>query len=206
MRIHSNTLTPQQIIDTLGVERQTGRIAKHVGFKRLTQHRSRTHATSFEVQLEAAVHDRGRRLGNSGSYGAGSDYAATYDEWGWLLAALYTIDRYMVVGSVNQPVYENANHFHDATGMTYYPARLIEWLEQGDDPFPFVVGRASGPDKGRYGYGRSDGDVAFGRQLYLSAGEMQAAIDRHAAGKKQGNEYVKYLPRTIDEVRAFARI
>lgn len=207
MRIHSDTLTEQQIRDALNAERESGRIAKHVGFKRLTQHRSRTHATSFEVQLEGAVADRGRRLGNSGSYGAGQDYAATYDEWGWLLAALYKIDRFMVVGSVNHPVYGGSHNFREATGWTYAPEMLIEHLERGhDDPFPYVIGKGTGPDKGRFGYGRSDGDTVHGRRVYYNTAELNAAYERWQQGKKQGNEYVKYLPRTVEQIRSFAHL
>lgn len=70
-----------------------GTVAGHVGFKTLTEHHGGPgFAYALEIQLEALTRDRGRRAGNSGSYGAGENYAATYDEWGFFLAALYRMD------------------------------------------------------------------------------------------------------------------
>lgn len=109
MRLHSNVITMSDIHKALNECITAGTIAPQVNFKALTRHNSQSHANAFEVQLEAASRKPGdgRRAGNSGSYGAmdGSNgYAATYDEWGWVMAALYSIDPDAVWGSVRVDV------------------------------------------------------------------------------------------------------
>lgn len=161
MKLHSDILTENDIIGALRTEKEAGRIALTVQFKLLDKRGSRSHTSAFEVQLESwdRTPGDGRRTGNSGSYGAMSSsddgYAATYDEWGWLLAALYRIDPAMVCGSVKHPVYADDADFHNKTGLTYALSDLLTELESGDDPFPYVW---SSPRVGRYGAGRSDSD------------------------------------------------
>ncbi|QXN74011.1 hypothetical protein SEA_BLAB_85 [Microbacterium phage Blab] len=186
MRIHTNVITNEaDIYDALRGQITLGRIASHVSFKTLDEHGSRTHQTAFEIQLQAEVRDNGRRTGNSGSYGAMQSevdgYAATYDEWGWLLAALYGIDSNMVVGSPNMPLYANAVAFHRKTAWTYAPELLIDALENGDDPFPYITGRAAKTKRGYF----------LGRR----------GADRHAV-----EPFWPHVerPRTIVEVQKFA--
>lgn len=72
-------------------------------------HRSRSHVGAFEVRLS----------GGSSRRSQGSDYqAATWDEWGMFLAALYALDPTMVVGS---GTYLSADHFTWATGGRFNP-------------------------------------------------------------------------------------
>lgn len=189
MRIHTNiTVTEQRIYRTLREQIELGRIAPHVSFKTLDEHGSRSHAVAFEIQLEADERDNGRRAGNSGSYGAmrpeSDGYAATYDEWGWLLAALYIADPIMVVGTPRSPVYANAEDFHRKTAWTYDPERLIDALENGDDPFPILTGRAAKTKRGYF----------LGRR----------GADRTTADKVRPYWGHVVRPRTVDEVRAFA--
>lgn len=188
MRIHTNRIGyTQTITSALKEQKALGRIAGHVSFKTLEHRGSRTHHFAFGIQLQAEVRDSGRRAGNSGSYGAmnpkSDGYAATFDEWGWLLAALYEIDRDMVVGSPKRPTYANAVAFHRETAWTYAPDLLIDALENGDDPFPIVTGRAAKAKRG-YMIGRRGAD-------------RQADIGRPYWPHKVS-------PRTVDEVRAFA--
>ena len=106
------------VIHALQAEKMAGRIDAGVNFMTMTRHGSRTHANGFEIQLHANTRNNGRRAGNTGSYGAmdaGDGYAATFDEWGWLIAALYAIDPDMVVGSPRTPVYAHAANFHHKT-------------------------------------------------------------------------------------------
>lgn len=169
MKIHTNTIDSwKTIMDALNAERESGRIASHVSFKTLDAKGSRTHKYAYEIQLEAAERDRGRRAGNSGSYGAMrpeyDGYAATYDEWGWLLAALFEIDPDMVVGTVKYPVYKNREDFDEKTAWSYNPKRWLayvnEWPTFADerDPFPIVVGNGArtkrGYFEGRFGANR----------------------------------------------------
>lgn len=200
MRIHTDVIgTWEMISDAFTAEKEAGRIAQSVTFKVLRAVGSRSHAHAYEIQLEAYAPGEGRRYGNSGSYGRGRDWAATYDEWGWLLSALFRLDPGMVVGSVKYPVYDGRAHFDERTGLTYNPHELIDQIQRYDgDPYPYVIGR--GGMLGRQGYGRNDGDGPFTSREYAEARQ------RFQNGQKQGNRYVKYLPRTVESVREFARL
>lgn len=202
MRIHTDKFRASAVADALAAELLVGRIAPHVTFKVLVEHGSRLRDFAIEIQLEAEVRDSGRRAGNSGSYGAmipeHDGYAATYDEWGWLLAALYEIDKDMVVGAgMANAIYDSRVTFDHKTGMTYNPGKLLPLLEagywpsfigrtdyDGGDPYPVVVGRGAQTKRGyfvgRYGAGRTTLD--------------------------QIKPYWPHLlkPRTPDEYRAFA--
>lgn len=188
MRIHTDRLTVNDIRDALVAEQSKGRIAGHVSFKQLTRNGSRSHAQSYEVQLEARYRDNGHRAGNSGSYGAMrpeyDGFAATYDEWGWLLAALYRIDPDFIVGTAKYPIYSGAEQFHERTFLTYDPERLIAAIEADGDPYPLVTGRASKTKRG-FMIGRRGADRAS-HETYRS----------YWGGKEQ--------PRTVAEVREFA--
>jgi len=189
MRIHSNKITEQDIREALETEIAAGRIARTVTFKILSQHGSKSHTRAFEVQLESwgKVDGDGRRSGNSGSYGAGEDYAATYDEWGFLLAALYRNDIWMVCGSPKNAVYEDMDHFNTRTGFTYAGKDMLEMLESGErhgdhgDPAPYV--RKGSRKVGRAGAARDDGQYAY---------RWPSAYD--------------YRPRTAAEYRRFAHL
>lgn len=195
MRIHTNAIPNRLvIIDALKAEKESGRIASHVSFKTLCEHGSRSHTHAYEIQLEAAMRDNGRRAGNSGSYGAMrpeyDGYTATYDEWGWLLAALYRLDPDMQVGTGAYPVYADREDFDFKTAWTYNPERWLEFVNEWPtfaddrDPFPYVTGQAS---KTKRGY-------LIGRR-----GANREHIDNNYAAR-----HGKYQPRTVEEVRAFA--
>lgn len=189
MRIHTNVIVSEaDIYDALRGQIALGRIAPHVSFKTLARHGSRTHRAAWEIQLEAEERDNGRRAGNSGSYGAmqpeSDGYAATYDEWGWLLRSLYLLDRDMIVGSLKHPVYSDDEDFHHRTAWTYDPERLIDALENGDDPFPILTGRAAKTKRG-YFLGRRGADRTTNDNF-----------------RRQWGHVVR--PRTVDEVQAFA--
>lgn len=187
MRIHTTIDSSSTIRDALRGQQGLGRIAKHVSFKTLAQHRSTCAPHAFEIQLEADERDNGRRAGNSGSHGAMrpeyDGYAATFDEWGWLLRSLFLLDPKMIVGSRKNPIYDGAEDFHLRTAWTYDPERLIDALENGDDPFPFVTGRAA---KTKRGY-------IIGRRGADRSGIPGPPYWPH-----------KEQPRTVDEVQAFA--
>lgn len=155
MRIHTDVFRADKVRDALHAEITAGRIAPSVTFKTLQEHASRTHSTGIEIQLEAweKLPGDGRRYGNSGSYGAGEHYAPTYDEWGWLLSALYRLDPRMLVGSMKYPLYTDATDFHERTGYTYH-ADLATRIATSGDPYPY----RKSPSRaliGRRGYGRS---------------------------------------------------
>lgn len=138
--------------------KEAGTVARHVRFKTLTSHKGGgDFASALEIQLEAMTRDRGRRAGNSGSYGAMRSeydgYAATYDEWGFFLAALYRMDEdARCAPNFKRDIahYYDAEDFHEKTGRTYdatYPAEVAQW---GD----LYRCRSGRNQIGRRGYGR----------------------------------------------------
>jgi hypothetical protein len=192
MRLHTDTLTADDIRAALTTEKEGGRIARTVHFDTLTEHRSTTHARAFEVKLgsfEKAPGD-GRRWGNSGGYGATSrttgDYTATHDEWGFFLASLYASDPAIVVGGASHPIYRDAADFDTQTGATYRLS-LADVIERDGDPYPYRSGRDL---VGRRGAGRSDGDSLNGRPVPAYA--------------IRSGGWLTLAPRTADWARAFA--
>lgn len=187
MRIHSNLIRADKVRDALAAEKAAGRIAPHVTFKVLHECGSRSHAFAVEIQLEAAIRDNGRRAGNSGAYGAMipevDGYAATFDEWGWLLAALFGLDPAMIVGTPKNPVYRDRSDFDNRTSLTYTPAALIHEIETSGDPYPYITGRAAKTKRG-YFIGRRGAD--------------RESTDRYGLGV--------YRPRTVADVVEFARL
>jgi hypothetical protein len=102
MRLHTDILTARQVyaatagIDGVDVE--------------LTYHGSRSRDHAFDVHLIAESR-KGRRRSNTGTYGAGYDYAATWDEWGLFFAALFEDDPQMTCWA-----YDGADDFSRSTG------------------------------------------------------------------------------------------
>lgn len=96
-----------------------------------TRHSSRSRGAGLELTVEADER-KGRRLKNSGQYGAGGDYAATWDEWGAIFAAIFAAD-----DNATCRAYENAAHFHWATGGRFenggadHPHDMHRWEHQG---------------------------------------------------------------------------
>lgn len=150
--LERDRLTLDTVRRALQTEQEAGRIAPHVTFKVLRGIRSTTGRPACEVQLQAAERDRGRRAGNSGSYGAMrpeyDGYAATFDEWGWFLRRLYMQDWGMIVGSPSAPTYSSGLDFDFCTGETYHPL-LASHIKDHGDPFPFRVTRSVIGARGR---------------------------------------------------------
>lgn len=194
MRLHTDTLRASHVRDALIAEQAAGRIARTVTFRTLVEHGSRSHATAIEVQLTSYDKEPGdgRRRGNDGSYGAmADDYAATYDEWGWLIAAVYAQDADAVWGSVKNPYYANRFDFDRKTALSYNPAALIALLEAGDtDPYPMVQKGAHGAKSGRVGAARLN-DEQHDHLASYWGGEAPWAL---------------YRPRTVADIERFARL
>jgi len=88
-----------------------------------SMHGSRKRPHAFEVSLvvwdggKGTAHPRRRNF----SYGHGKEgYAATYDEWGYWLAALYELDPEMIAGP-----YKSRDDFHAQTNNDYYAAERV---------------------------------------------------------------------------------
>ena len=114
MRIHSNTITPHDLLDALeaACKRQGGSLH----FATVTDHRSTKREMAYEIKLGANVKVKGdkRRRPNDGQYGAGQGWAATHDEWGEFLAFLYGVDPWMIAGE-----YTSELQFHKVTNYAY---------------------------------------------------------------------------------------
>ena len=82
MRIHTNLTSAEMNTLTYGID------GVDIAW---TERGSRSRARAFDVHL-VAVERKGRRRGNSGRYGAGYEYAATWDEWGIVFARLFALD------------------------------------------------------------------------------------------------------------------
>lgn len=93
---------------------------------------SRTHRHAYHLTLRgsypvSSVNGAKRRRANSGHYGAAGhpsapEYAATFDEWGYWLAALYELDpAARCGGTITHPVYADRADFHNRTNNAYKP-------------------------------------------------------------------------------------
>lgn len=101
MRIHTDTITA---FDIHAAARAAGMTGVDATF---TSHGSRKRDHAFNVNLTGTS----SRRPNTGKYGAVSDeHAATWDEWGMFLAALYAVDPDM-----DATYYADAADFHRQT-------------------------------------------------------------------------------------------
>lgn len=108
MRIHVTALTEDDLRDALA------RTTTGVTLVQCDRHASRSHAYAFEVALQSdGTPDQGgtpRRWARSN----GERYAASYDDWGWFLSALFLIEPDM-----KATYYTWAGDFHAKTNDMY---------------------------------------------------------------------------------------
>lgn len=115
MRLHTDTHTRSTIQHALQRATNTGKVARHVYIETLDLHGSRKRADAYEIRLRAwdKVEGDGRRRPNPGTGNRDHDgeWAATYDEWGWFIAELFTIDPDAIFGSyVGQKGFDHDTH------------------------------------------------------------------------------------------------
>lgn len=163
-----------------------------------------------KVTVHMGVHreprpGEGRRRETAYGYGIPGGFvaAATFDEYGWLLSAIYRAGLAMIVGRPANPVYEDAADFHARTGDTYdLRLHAVGWFGDGsDDPYPFVSGKSQ---PGYFGRGRSDGDF-FANGQPVPGYVYRDAMAAFARGEK-GDNFFRYQPRTAAQMAAFARV
>ena len=132
MKIHSDILTRVHIISAIDKLREERVIPVQVFISDLTEHDSRSRARRFDLGLYAAYKVEGDKRGkkNTGGYGAGEDYAATWIEWGQLIAALYKFDPDALIGE-----YGHATSFHERTHLMFSDT---DWSNMAYDPYPYV--------------------------------------------------------------------
>lgn len=205
MRIHTNTLSYEDIRAAFNDEKRARRIY-HGTVIEIMGHGSRSHARAFEIKLSGSG-DPGQKLGNSGQYGASDDYAATFDEWGWLLSALFAKDAeliplhnldVMTVGTGAYAIYDGRGEFNRKTGNTYR-SDLAESIAEHGDLYPWIESRTN--RLGRRGFARSD--MGSGYRWPQSHQEAARAWFNDGATTMRSGLSIKYAPRTAEWARAF---
>lgn len=112
MRIHtSDAITAQILYAATSAAGMTGVDVD------ASRHGSRTHAQAWEVSL-TGTSSRRPNPGTGGNYPSDL-HAATWDEWGMFLAALYAVDPQMRAGGAKHPTYTSAEDFHAVTRDRY---------------------------------------------------------------------------------------
>lgn len=118
MKLHSDTLSAERVFSALRQAKQQGRVSPDIEFVQFDAEKSRSRRYGFKIQLgtydKTSGPSKSRRYKNSGQYGADSVYAATYDEWGWFIAALLDMDAEAVFGG-----YRGRDDFNRQTGSKY---------------------------------------------------------------------------------------
>lgn len=115
MKIHTNTETVSAVRKALQLANLAGQVAPNVYLDRCVPAGSRTRAHAAEIHLAATDRSYGHRYANTGMVGADSGtFAATYDEWGYMLAHLFAADPDAVAGQ-----YKSAESFHALTKGAY---------------------------------------------------------------------------------------
>lgn len=116
MRIHTNTVKYFDLRTALNGS------TRGVWFDTLTEYGSRSHKRAFNVILESdgtpdqkGTPRRRKRNAGTAAWRAGEvGFAASYDDWGYFLAALFKEDPSAVAGS-----YKGAADFHAQTKERY---------------------------------------------------------------------------------------
>jgi hypothetical protein len=111
MRVHTNTLTEADLDKAL--EMVKGR-ASFVTLITQGQHGSRSHKTAFEVALRGYGSRHTKRPQTSITSERDSEYAATYDDWGWFALGVFSLDATATVGP-----YKGINDFMSQTKYAY---------------------------------------------------------------------------------------
>lgn len=118
MKLHSDIHTIDTINDALSRAKDNGQVDRMVVFSQLTAAGSRTRKNGFEVRLEwlgNKVKGDGRRYTNGGNTGGGTGvYGAFWEEWGWFIVELYSVDPDLVFGH-----YKTENEFHEITRYAF---------------------------------------------------------------------------------------
>jgi hypothetical protein len=102
MRIHSDVITLADVYDAVA------RAGAYIDV--LKQYGSKSRARAIELKLFGESPYRT----NSGERGGSLDHAASYDQWGIVLAALFAKD-----SDMKTPYYRDNVHFHNMHGGRY---------------------------------------------------------------------------------------
>lgn len=118
MKLHSDIHTIDTINDALSRAKDSGKVDRLVVFSQFTAAGSRSRKNGFEIRLEwlgTKVKGDGRRYTNSGKSGSDqSTYGAFWEEWGWFIVELYSIDSDLIFGH-----YKTEDEFHQFTRYAF---------------------------------------------------------------------------------------
>lgn len=118
MKLHSDVHTIDTINEALSRAKDAGKVDRMVVFSTLDSRASRTRKNGFEIRLEwlgEKVKGDGRRYTNGGNSGANhSAYGAFWEEWGWFISELYSVDGDLVFGH-----YKTREDFDTLTRYTF---------------------------------------------------------------------------------------
>lgn len=118
MKLHADKITLTNVYDALFAAKAAGKITEDVHFVVLHKSPSRSRRHGYEIQLgtddKTTGPTRSRHYKNSGHSGAASVYAATYAEWGWLIAELFAINPDATFGP-----YKGIDSFNTQTGYLF---------------------------------------------------------------------------------------
>jgi hypothetical protein len=108
MRIHTDILTTKELHETLPAG---------VSLFNCSIYGSRSRARAYEVTLRG--HET-RHTKHPADVNSNLGYAATHDDWGWWLAALYVIDPNMIAGP-----YKSRDDFNRQTASAYVTEDVV---------------------------------------------------------------------------------
>lgn len=114
MKLYSDTLTREDLYDCLPAD-------VDADVQNINNPRKRKHG--YEVRL-VGLGDRHTRKTNSGNYGAGDRMAATWDDHGIWMAALYEIDPLAIIAT-----YQDRDRFYESTRDEH------EWRRNSARPY-----------------------------------------------------------------------
>lgn len=135
-----------------------------ISFHQIEQVGSRTHANGFHVRLEGTG---GRN--NTGLYGAGDFDGATWDEWGAFFGALFDLDpEARAGGSVANPVYRDAGHYHYLTGERFVKNDAGHYLPADAHPRHNWEYLGTWGDRDPSGYACKKDDCSAERPPYIA--------------------------------------
>jgi len=120
MKLHSDTLTTDDIYAALRSSIEYDEVAPHVILDMFRPAGSRSRAKAWDIHLGTYTQDRDatgkmrRRPTNSTRQGDLADYTATYSEWGWFIARLFELDSDLMFGP-----YKSFEDFGRATRLMF---------------------------------------------------------------------------------------
>lgn len=159
MRIHVMTATDADIREAIRyAERESGHPVRAIRF---APYNSRTHTRAVDVVLSGSARHR--------SQADRTEFAATYDEWGWFLGSLYSFDPDVKCGNV----YADSEDFRRKTHGKFTVGRV--YGKPNDVEFDHVFritngGMVTDAPSGIYAPSSTDGELDSDDWEYWSDG------------------------------------